>query len=105
MEQELFDFYANKMALNMVCAILWYDLYLFLLQAILQDLFPGVDIPEHDYGLLQEEIEAVALEMKLQVVPSQIKKVIQLYETMLVRHGVMLVGPTGGGKTCIYRVR
>ena len=24
---------------------------------------------------------------------------IQLYDQMLVRHGIMLVGPTGGGKT------
>ena len=30
-------------------------------------------------------------------------KVLQLYDTMNVRFGVMLVGPTGGGKSECYR--
>ncbi|XP_059155726.1 dynein axonemal heavy chain 6-like isoform X2 [Physella acuta] len=75
-----------------------------LFRAILSDLFPGVEIPEHDYGRLKEEIISVQLSKGLQVVENQIIKVIQLYETMIVRHGVMLVGPTGGGKTTIYKI-
>ncbi|XP_055863796.1 dynein axonemal heavy chain 6-like isoform X2 [Biomphalaria glabrata] len=65
-----------------------------LFQAILSDLFPGVNIPEHDYGQLKDEIMNIQLEMKLQVVDTQVVKVIQFLETMIVRHGVMLVGPT-----------
>ncbi|KAH9507168.1 Dynein heavy chain 6, axonemal [Bulinus truncatus] len=75
-----------------------------LFQAILSDLFPGVNIPEHDYGQLKDEIIFVQNDMRLQMVDTQIVKVIQLLETMIVRHGVMLVGPTGGGKTTIYRI-
>mmetsp|Transcript_9667 Transcript_9667/g.9378 ORF Transcript_9667/g.9378 Transcript_9667/m.9378 type:complete len:296 (+) Transcript_9667:1687-2574(+) len=31
-------------------------------------------------------------------------KIIQLYDTIQVRHGLMIVGPTGGGKTSNYKV-
>ena len=72
-------------------------------QAVLQDLFPGVEIPQHDYGRLQSEILGVQEKRELQVVDSQVK-VIQLFETTIVRHGVMLVGPTGNGKTIVYQV-
>ena len=41
--------------------------------------------------------------MGLQAVDSFVAKCIQLYETTLVRHGLMLVGPTMGGKTACYR--
>uniref|UniRef100_A0A8C2CXV0 Dynein heavy chain hydrolytic ATP-binding dynein motor region domain-containing protein n=1 Tax=Cyprinus carpio TaxID=7962 RepID=A0A8C2CXV0_CYPCA len=71
---------------------------------ILTDFFPGVTIPEHDYSVLQSTIHSSLCQRSLQHLPSIISKVIQLYETMLVRHGVMLVGPTGSGKTTVYCV-
>uniref|UniRef100_A0A3Q3F7C1 Dynein heavy chain hydrolytic ATP-binding dynein motor region domain-containing protein n=1 Tax=Labrus bergylta TaxID=56723 RepID=A0A3Q3F7C1_9LABR len=71
---------------------------------ILSDLFPGVCIPEHDYGVLHSTILESLVKRNLQPLPSMTKKVIQLYETMIVRHGVMLVGPTGGGKTTVYTI-
>ncbi|XP_068444624.1 dynein axonemal heavy chain 6 isoform X2 [Clinocottus analis] len=71
---------------------------------ILSDLFPGVSIPDHDYGVLETTIVESLIKRNLQPLASMTNKVIQLYETMLVRHGVMLVGPTGGGKTTVYRV-
>nr|CAD7588833.1 unnamed protein product [Timema genevievae] len=72
-----------------------------LFKGILNDLFPGVTIPEQDYGVLLEAIIAVMVQEKLQPEECMITKVIQLHETMIVRHGVMLVGPTGGGKTTV----
>ena len=38
------------------------------------------------------------------MVDTFVTRIIQLYETMKIRHGVMLVGPTGGGKTTNYEV-
>ncbi|XP_040273964.1 dynein heavy chain 6, axonemal [Bufo bufo] len=75
-----------------------------LFSGIISDLFPGVVIPEHDYGTLQSTIIKVMLARGLQPVSTMVHKVIQFFETMIVRHGVMLVGPTGGGKTTVYQI-
>ncbi len=63
-----------------------------LFRGILQDLFPGVTIIEKDFSLLVNTIKEVMRERQLQPVDSFITRICQLYETMRIRHGVMLVG-------------
>jgi dynein heavy chain len=75
-----------------------------LFMAIIQDLFPGKDIPVVDYGRLQSAIERELQQAQLQVVQTYVAKIIQLFETMLVRHGVMLVGLTLTGKSCCSEI-
>eukprot|EP00397_Hematodinium_sp_SG-2012_P000140 GEMP01000140.1.p1 GENE.GEMP01000140.1~~GEMP01000140.1.p1 ORF type:complete len:2733 (+),score=458.69 GEMP01000140.1:292-8199(+) len=74
-----------------------YDVPLF--TGIISDLFPGVDIPNVDYGNLQIAIESQIRSDNFQPVPAFVAKIIQLLETQLVRHGVMVVGLTCSGKS------
>ncbi|XP_043248669.1 dynein axonemal heavy chain 6 [Colletes gigas] len=74
-----------------------------LFEGIVGDLFPGIVIPEEDYGVLEETAIAVLKEANLQPEYCTLKKAIQLHECLQVRHGVMLVGPTGSGKTTVLR--
>ena len=70
-----------------------------LFMVLIQDLFPGVSIPNVDYGTLQKAVERQLVLAGMQPVPTYVSKIIQLFETMLVRHGVMVVGLTLTGKT------
>ena len=73
------------------------DLPLF--ENIIQDLFPGIEKPKIDYGKLIDSVVSTAKKSRLQPCKPFLEKVMQLYDTIQVRHGLMLVGPTGGGKT------
>ncbi|KAJ7392326.1 hypothetical protein OS493_011983 [Desmophyllum pertusum] len=57
-----------------------------------------------DYGDLEDSMRKNCLKSGLEDVDGFITKCIQLYETTVVRHGLMLVGPTGSGKTRCYEV-
>lgn len=70
-----------------------------LFRGIMQDLFPGVSFPERIYHELLPAMEKDMLEKSLLGVDTWVKKGIQFYETLIVRHGVMLVGVTGTGKS------
>ena len=78
------------------------DLPLF--HALIKDLFPTLEVEPVPYGALQVQIKETMKNMYLQNVPAFILKVIQLYEISTIRFGVMIVGPTGGGKTTCFEV-
>eukprot|EP01022_Parablepharisma_sp_SALTPOND_P016111 TRINITY_DN2328_c0_g1_i1.p1 TRINITY_DN2328_c0_g1~~TRINITY_DN2328_c0_g1_i1.p1 ORF type:complete len:2092 (+),score=299.17 TRINITY_DN2328_c0_g1_i1:7740-14015(+) len=78
------------------------DLPLF--HALIKDLFPTLEVEPVAYGALQKQIEQSLATMGLQNVPAFVLKVIQLYEIFTIRFGVMIVGPTGGGKTTCFEV-
>nr|XP_046240546.1 dynein axonemal heavy chain 1 [Scatophagus argus] len=78
------------------------DLKLF--NGIVSDLFPKTKQEPINYGALEESMRNVCAEKNLKDVDGYISKCVQLYETTVVRHGLMLVGPSGSGKTKCYEV-
>ena len=93
----------NVLLLRSVCDVnlpkfLSHDIELF--NGIISDLFPNVKPQTVDYGALLTAIHANMVRMNLQPEPSFVTKVLQLYETITVRHGLMLVGlPFAGQET------
>ncbi|KAM6052185.1 dynein axonemal heavy chain 10 [Chlamydotis macqueenii] len=75
------------------------DVPLFL--GLISDLFPGLDCPRVRYPNFNDAVEQVLEEGGYVVLPVQVDKVVQMYETMLTRHTTMVVGPTGGGKSVV----
>ncbi|XP_077826327.1 dynein axonemal heavy chain 2 isoform X1 [Macaca mulatta] len=75
-----------------------------LFNAIVQDLFPNIELPVIDYGKLRETVEQEIRDMGLQSTPFTLTKVFQLYETKNSRHSTMIVGCTGSGKTASWRI-
>ncbi|TMW45046.1 hypothetical protein DOY81_009872 [Sarcophaga bullata] len=67
--------------------------------SLIEDMFPGIKLTTNTYKDLQRALTRIAEDLGYVNNPEWNLKVVQLYETSLVRHGLMLMGPTGSGKT------
>ncbi|XP_067420874.1 dynein axonemal heavy chain 14 [Emydura macquarii macquarii] len=75
-----------------------------LFENIMADLFPGITIPRASTHRLEKAVAIAIQQLCLQPWTTQIEKILQFYNQILARVGVMLVGPTGGGKTTVRTI-
>jgi dynein heavy chain len=71
---------------------------------LIADLFMGLEAERRVNESLKEVVQKVTLHEGLQVDEMFVLKVLQFQELLDVRHSVMLLGPTGCGKTSIWRI-
>ncbi|XP_055685262.1 dynein axonemal heavy chain 8-like [Lutzomyia longipalpis] len=72
--------------------------------SLIRDIFPSVRLIRAQQESLQETIAKYTQEEKLINTPEWNLKVQQLYETCLVRHGIMVMGESFSGKTTAMEV-
>jgi dynein heavy chain 1 len=75
-----------------------------LFHSLLSDVFPGASVYQISEKELRGIIDDVSYELSLTPSPNWVDKILQLYQIQVLRHGVMLVGPAGSGKTKAWTV-
>jgi dynein heavy chain len=76
-----------------------------LFASLIKDIFPKqTSIPTKTYKDIEAAVKLHLGKLNLKNEPKWFIKIIQLYETSLVRHGFMLVGAAGCGKTTVMNV-
>jgi dynein heavy chain 1, cytosolic len=75
-----------------------------LLSSLLSGVFPGISIIKEREGELKNNLVKVVNKYNLIASEEFIEKCMQLYQIQTLCHGVMMVGPTGVGKSAAWKL-
>lgn len=76
---------------------IWFDV-------LIKDVFFGIELKEVEYDELSVVLKQVFEEVNYEIIFNQIKKVLELYEQLCQRMGVVIVGLSGVGKLIFWRM-
>lgn len=92
----------KALRVNTLSKLTYDDTHLF--HGIVRDVFPGIEAPDISYDELEQAIRAEFRDRGLMLIESQIRKILQFYEATKQRTGVVIVGPSGSGKSIVWTV-
>lgn len=75
-----------------------------MLYSLLKDVFPGVDYVPVSLQPLRAAIKDICAKRRLVVGDLWLEKILQLYQIQRIHHGLMMVGPSGSGKSNAWQV-
>ncbi|KAG0078658.1 hypothetical protein BGZ90_004687, partial [Linnemannia elongata] len=75
-----------------------------ILMGLLKDVFPGVDYVPVSLQPLRAAIKDICTKRRLVVGDLWLEKILQLYQIQRIHHGLMMVGPSGSGKSNAWQV-
>ncbi|KAF9438119.1 hypothetical protein BGZ76_009650 [Entomortierella beljakovae] len=75
-----------------------------ILMGLLRDVFPGVEYNPVSLQPLRKAIKDICDKRRLVVGDLWIEKILQLYQIQRIHHGLMMVGPSGSGKSNAWQV-
>ncbi|KAF9922924.1 hypothetical protein FBU30_006961 [Linnemannia zychae] len=75
-----------------------------ILMGLLKDVFPGVDYVPVSLQSLRTAIKDICAKRRLVVGELWLEKILQLYQIQRIHHGLMMVGPSGSGKSNAWQV-